>query len=172
MAYVKFENGLQEVHISNSVGTGGANLKDDVIVVQAMLKYALRENSYFRGSIFTEPDGVIASDTEAVIKLYQHYLRKIRGIRVSADGRIDPTKDRPAYGKCGIWTMQQLSGDAFERWLINNAPNYNWVYDMYLMFPAVRQAIPDPPVGTLNMPVAGLSGRQAVTPIFGGATGQ
>lgn len=163
MAYVQFENGLQEVNLSRSVGSGGANLKDDVIVVQAMLKYALREKPYFKGTAFSEPNGPMDLNTENVIKRYQLYLRKVNGSQVSVDGRIDPAKDRPSHGNSGMWTIRQLSRDALEWWVLSCAPNYNWVYDMYLTYPVLRQAIPDPPVETLNLRLAGSSNRVVET---------
>jgi len=65
----------QLVNLTASVGENGVNLKDDVMVVQAMLEYALGEKPYFRRFKFPAVTGAMNDETKILIKEYQLYLR-------------------------------------------------------------------------------------------------
>ncbi len=150
---------MQEIELSGSVGAGGANQYGDVVAVQALLKYSMTGRPQFRGSYIEDPDGICGPKTIGLIKKYQEYLRK-NGRRVSLDGRIDPAKSGAAFGKRGMWTIEMLCAQALETWVLSGAANDNYVRDMYTKFPKFRAAIPNPPIGTLNLQLA--SSRRVV----------
>ncbi|REJ77490.1 MAG: hypothetical protein DWQ47_14020 [Acidobacteria bacterium] len=141
-----------EINVSASVGKNAVNNKDDVIVVQAMLKYALEWRTYFGSAPFPRPTGAVDSATLALIRKYQQYLRRTRGSKISVDGRIDPAKDRAAFGKKGQWTIQMLNGDVAEGWLVWDRPGDNPIHSLYMEYPEIRNAIGDNiPVGKLGL---------------------
>lgn len=141
-----------EINVSASVGNRGVNNKDDVLVVQAMLKYALEARSYFLKEKFPEPNGTMDAVTLELIRKYQRYLRRKLRIPVSVDGRIDPAKGTAAFGKKGKWTIQMLNADVMEMWLIAHGGSGNHLEDLCRKFPQVLSAIGgDVPVGTLSL---------------------
>jgi hypothetical protein len=141
-----------EINVSASVGAGGVNSKDDVIVVQAMLKYGLKARSYFLGEKFPEPNGTMDPATMELIRKYQQYLRRKLKVPVSVDGRIDPANGSAAFGKKGKWTIQMLNADVMEMWLIVNGGHGNHLEDLCRRFPQASSAIGgEVPVGTLSL---------------------
>jgi hypothetical protein len=141
-----------EINVSASVGMGGVNSKDDVLVVQAMLKYALEARSYFLGEKFPEPTGTMDPSTMALIRKYQGYLRRKLRVPISVDGRIDPAKGGSAFGKKGKWTIQMLNADVMEMWLIAYGGEGNHLEDLCRRYPQVSKALGgDVPVGTLSL---------------------
>jgi hypothetical protein len=141
-----------EINVSASVGAGGANSKDDVIVVQAMLKYALEARSFFLGEKFPEPTGTMDVATIDLIRKYQRYLRRKLKVPVSVDGRIDPANGSTAFGKNGKWTIQMLNADVMEMWLIVHGGEGNHLEDLCRRFPLVASAIGgEVPAGTLSL---------------------
>jgi len=142
----------EEINVSASVGNGGVNSKDDVLVVQAMLKYALEARSYFIGEKFPEPNGTMDAATMELIRKYQQYLRRKVKIPISVDGRIDPAKGAAAFGKKGKWTIQMLNADVMEMWLIVHGGNGNHIEDLCRKYPQVSAAFGGRiPVGTLGL---------------------
>ena len=103
------------INVSASVGVNGVNNSEDVIVVQALLKYALEQRIDFRGAEFPEPSGAFIKTTSQLIKKYQRYNNREGNIRVSIDGRIDPVKGNAfANGTKKHWTIYSLNADAME----------------------------------------------------------
>lgn len=114
------EDQTQIINVSSPVGTGGANQRDDVIVVQALLKYALEGRSDFRDIGFPEPCGAFVKTTAQIIKKYQRYNNRRDQVRVAIDGRIDPAKGGAyAFGRRKHWTIYSLNIEALEMALLN-----------------------------------------------------
>ncbi len=155
MAKLDFVYAIEEINVSESVGRGGANRRNDVLVVQALLKYGLSENHYFRGEHFTEPNGMMDHNTITLIKSFQRYLRRIRKINVSVDGRIDSAKGVKAFGRKGKWTIQQLNGMALETYVLSRGDaeviKSSFIFDLVEKFPQIKTALPDLPVGSLEL---------------------
>lgn len=141
---------MDEINVSASVGRGGVNSKDDVMVVQALLKYALEPYRYFRKDKFPEPTGTIDANTIHLIEKFQRYVRTKLKNSVSVDGRIDPAKGTKAFGKNGQWTIQMLNGEALSAYLIFYNGNGNYIEDICRKYPQVRVVLGDIPVGTLG----------------------
>ena len=142
---------MEEINVTASVGKNGVNLKDDVMVVQALLKYALPERHYFRGMKFSEPTGTMDETTLSLIKRFQIYLRKVRKLSVSVDGRIDSAKGRKAFGRKGKWTIQMLNDEALEMFLLSGSKSESYIHEICRRFPQVANAIGELPVGTLGL---------------------
>lgn len=103
------------INVSASVGTNGVNNSEDVIVVQALLKYALEPRIDFRSAEFPEPSGAFIKTTAQLIKKYQRYNNRKENVRVAIDGRIDPVKGGAyANGTRKHWTIYSLNVEALE----------------------------------------------------------
>jgi hypothetical protein len=151
MAKLQNFNGSEQINVSASVGAKGVNNRDDVIAIQALLRYALSGRNAFRGVKMPEITGSCDVDTIMAIRKYQEYLRRRNNIRVSIDGRIDPAKETSAFGKKGLWTMLMLNTEAMETWILNGGANGNYINDMFLQYPQLKSAIGAVPVGTLGL---------------------
>jgi len=152
MAQVYSRYDWQEINVTGSVGRGGVNAKNDVMVVQAMLKYALEERAQFKNDRFPAPSGTINEETIQMIYKYQRYLRSKLKIRVSVDGRIDPAKGERAFGSKGQWTIQSLNGDVMEAWLVFKGGGDNYIEALCRKYPQVLNALGGSiPVGSLSL---------------------
>jgi hypothetical protein len=150
MPQVELFFGNQNINLTASVGEHGTNLKNDVMVVQAMLKTALEGRILFRGVRFPHPTGAINKETIKLIKQYQRYEKESR-TRITVDGRIDPAKGERRFGKCSFWTILALNSLVFERWFLSDMPHNNPIEDLCHKFPQLYTAIDDVPVGTLDL---------------------
>jgi hypothetical protein len=100
------------INVSAAVGANGVNYKDDVIVVQALLKYSLERHPKFKDVELPEPTGAFIGATARLIKKYQRYQTR-DGQDVAIDGRIDPIKGGVfAYGTKKWWTLYALNVEA------------------------------------------------------------
>lgn len=152
MANVYKRHNWKEINVSASVGKDGANVREDVAVIQAMLKYALEWREYFKGDRFPEPTGMVNADTLYLIEKYQRYLRHKSGMKISVDGRIDPARGERAFGSNGQWTIQALNGEVLERFVVLATPGDNYIHALSLQYPQVRRALGgNVPVGTLSL---------------------
>ena len=152
MAEVYTRYDWQEINVTGSVGRGGVNAKNDVMVVQAMLKYALEDRAQFKNVPFPAPSGTIEEDTIQLIYKYQRHLRSRLRVRVSVDGRIDPARGERAFGSKGQWTIQSLNGDAMEAWLVFKGGGDNYIEAICRKYPQVLNALGGSiPVGGLSM---------------------
>jgi hypothetical protein len=142
---------MDEINVNASVGKNGVNSKDDVLVVQALLKYALEPYTYFRNDKFSEPTGTMDTNTMRLIEKFQRFIRIKLKNRVSVDGRIDPAKGTKAFGKDGKWTIQMLNGEALTAYIIFYKGNGNYIEDICRKYPQVRVVLGDIPVGTLGL---------------------
>ncbi|MEZ5426461.1 MAG: hypothetical protein R2747_09360 [Pyrinomonadaceae bacterium] len=107
------------INVSATVGANGVNHQDDVIAVQALLKYALQWRNDFKGEEFPEPSGAFIKATAHLIKKYQRHMNR-KSHNMSIDGRIDPAKSGIyAYGTKKIWTIYALHVDSIETALLS-----------------------------------------------------
>lgn len=146
----KFFGDVDNINVSASVGEGGVNFKDDVMVIQAMLKYALAERPFFRKYKFPEPTGTINDETKILIKEYQRFLRKIDKTSVSVDGVIDRAVGEKAFGRRGWWTILCLNTHVMEARLLSGGEG-NQIEDLCRKFPQLYTVLDDIPVGTLGL---------------------
>ena len=116
--------GEEIINIAATVGANGVNLKQDVIVVQALLKYTLEGIPDFRDVKFPEPTGTDVRTTTEIIKKFQRYFNRTNRQQVSIDGRIDPIKGGSphAYGTTRLWTLYALHSKAREISLLSGNP--------------------------------------------------
>lgn len=108
------------INVTATVGVGGVNLQQDVIVVQALLRYALESIPDFHNKI-PEPTGGDIRTTAEIIKKFQRYHNRTESNPISIDGRIDPiqSKTRFAYGTNKFWTLYALHTKAMETSLLS-----------------------------------------------------
>ncbi|HUF03378.1 MAG TPA: hypothetical protein VMM38_04305 [Aridibacter sp.] len=152
MAKIYKRHDWTEINVSASVGRNGVNNKDDVLVVQAMLKYGLEGRTYFKGDRFPEPNGTMDAATMHLITKYQQYLRRRQGRSISVDGRIDPAKGERAFGRKGKWTIQTLNADVLEWYVVFGEKGDNHIHSLCMTYPRVIAAIGgDIPVGGLGL---------------------
>lgn len=112
------------INITATVGANGVNLQQDVIVVQALLKYALESVWDFREVNFPEPTGGDIRTTTEIIKKFQRYNNRRTLQPVPIDGRIDPIKEgKYAYGTNKLWTLYALHSKALEISLFSGNPH-------------------------------------------------
>lgn len=146
----KFFGDVDNINVSASVGKGGVNFKDDVMVIQAMLKYALAERPFFRRYKFPEPTGTINDETKILIKEYQRFLRKLDKTSVSVDGIIDRAVGEKAFGRRGWWTILCLNTHVMEARVLSGGEG-NQIEDLCRKFPQLYAVLDDIPVGTLGL---------------------
>ncbi|MEZ5346507.1 MAG: hypothetical protein R2681_13235 [Pyrinomonadaceae bacterium] len=153
MAKIIRINGCDEINVDRPVGKGGVNLREDVMVIQAMLKYALEGRSYFQGDFFPMPSGVMDKDTLTLIEAYQTFLRRECGRKVSVDGRIDPAKGIFVSDRRTLtWTISQLNAHAQEVHLYSSkGGGRNYLAGIRNMYPQVDAILSKTAVGTLSL---------------------
>ncbi len=154
MAKIENIGGDNQINIGASVGRNGTNHKDDVIAVQAMLKYALEGVRGWEGVRFPQPTGTMDAQTRSLIKKFQRFLKRSNP-SASVDGRIDPADGQLTRGKKAMWTIIALNTQAMETWLINKNMGANYIHAVGLLYPAFKVAVGDEGVGTLNLPLEG-----------------
>ncbi|HMO79656.1 MAG TPA: hypothetical protein PKD24_02595 [Pyrinomonadaceae bacterium] len=156
MAKIDNIGGTNQINLTASVGRNGTNHKDDVIAVQAMLKYALEGTRGWENSQFPQPTGTMDAQTMSLIRKFQRSLRRSNP-SASVDGRIDPAKGQLTRGKRAMWTIIALNTEAMETWLLNKRLGANYIHAVGLLYPAFKNAVGDEGVGTLNLPLEGSS---------------
>lgn len=155
----KFFGDIDNINVTATVGAGGVNLKDDVMVVQAMLKYALEARPYFQKFKFPEPTGVMNKETAEIIKEYQRFLRRRDNVSVSVDGVISRAVGEKAFGKRGLWTILCLNTHVMESQLLSGEAESNHILFLCRKFPQLFKVLDDVPVGTLNLSLASAAQR-------------
>lgn len=153
MAHIEKVQSWYEINVDASVGKGGVNSKDDVLVVQALLKHALEPMSYFRNERFSEPTGVMDANTMNLIEKFQIYARRKVKVKLSVDGRIDPAEGMSAFGKKGRWSIRSLNAEAaFADFMFHkNNGSSTLVESICRRFPQVATVLGEIPVGTLGL---------------------
>ncbi|MCB1024882.1 MAG: hypothetical protein KDB79_10855 [Acidobacteria bacterium] len=159
MAKIEQIDGFTEINLTNSVGDRGINKFDDVMVVQAMLKYAVEMNPYFAfTNYFPMPNGKMDSETLLNIRTFQMYVREKLNNRVSVDGRIDPAKGifvsaRKPGGKQRLtWTIGQLNAACLEAGLLRGSDDY--IKNICKLYPQVNAILSRTAVGSLRLALA------------------
>jgi hypothetical protein len=154
MAKIEQINELPQVNLSSSVGRNGVNDKDDVIAVQALMKYALEGERDWAGIQFPEPTGTMDAKTRELIKRYQRHVKRLVNT-AKVDGRIDPAKGLFARGANVMWTIMSLNSDAMATWYLSKRLGRNYIHAIGTLYPAFKSAIGDAGVGTLNLELEG-----------------
>lgn len=157
MAKIDVINDFKFLNVTAPVGANGVNLKDDVIVVQALLNYSLRYRNDFRGRKFPVVSGGMDAGTLRLIKKLQDFINKSpHHQNVTADGRIDPAKGDRVAGKKRRWTILELNLLALETWLLDSARNGSPIGDVCARYPHVKEVL-DNSVGSLGLSLEGSS---------------
>ena len=146
----KFFGGLDKINVTASVGETGVNSKDDVMVVQAMLKYGLEEKVQFRHFKFPAPTGTFDRETAALIKEYQRYMRRKYKVRISVDGVVSRAVGEKPFGSNGLWTILYLNSEILEMRILRGGEG-NEFEALCRTFPQLYAALENLPVGTLNL---------------------
>lgn len=150
MAKIMMINGFELINVSGSVGKNAVNFKDDVMVVQALLKYTLSHLQPFRGVNFPTPTGAIDRDTVRLIRQFQEYWnRKVKNVKLAIDARVDPVREGDTGGTLGK-TIDKLNGAAFEAWFLSGQKNENYISDICKRFPQLNSIFTEG-VGTLGL---------------------
>lgn len=152
MAKLEMLNGFESLNVTAAVGKHGVNLKDDVIVVQSLLKYVLEGYTNFEGEILPEPVGTMDKNTVRLIKKYQQNLnRLLKHWRLSVDGRVDPAKDGWAGGRENRrWTIVLLNEEADMKYRQTRPTPGGYIKHLRQRFPPL-DAVLESSVGTLGL---------------------
>ncbi|NNE98682.1 MAG: hypothetical protein HKN25_06645 [Pyrinomonadaceae bacterium] len=148
----------RDINVCNSVGKGGFNARADVMVVQALMHYALPRLPYFHSTAFPMPNGNADEQFVRNIVKFQRYLRK-NNRRVSVDGRIDPAKGMQAGRRKNLyWTIQQLNSLASDKWILLNNMNVEdqdgFIDELRRLYPQVDAILAGTAVGSLSLALA------------------
>lgn len=144
------------INLTASVGLNGVNLRDDVMVVQAMLKHAPERRGAFGSFKLPSPTGMMTPQWIEIIKDYQRYLRQKRNEKVSVDGKINRAIGETVLGKRAKWTILCLNMELLELRLLDGGVR-NEIADLFHHYPQLN-GILEIPVGSLNLPLEGGSG--------------
>jgi hypothetical protein len=154
MAKIEAIEGINQVNLSAPVGKNGVNAKDDVIAVQALMKYALEGERGWQGIQFPEPTGTLDAATRALIKKYQRNVKRLVS-SAKVDGRIDPAKGMFTNGTKAMWTIMSLNTDALATWVLSKRIGTNYIHAIATLFPAFKTAVGDRGIGSLNLKLEG-----------------
>ena len=152
MAKIDVINDFEFLNVAASVGANGVNLRDDVVIVQALLHYSLRKRGGFRGLKFPVVSGAMDGGTTDMIRRFQHFIKKSpwHRTKVATDGRIDPAKGEEVAGKKRRWTILELNYMALEMWLLDSSANGGFINDMSVRYPIVGEVLSNS-VGSLGL---------------------
>lgn len=118
------------INLTASVGENGVNLKNDVLVVQAMLKHAPEKRGAFGKVKLPEPNGVMNRFWIDIIKDYQRYLRRKQNVKVAVDGKIDRAIGETVFGRRTRWTILCLNSEIMEMRLLDGGGE-NEIKDLF-----------------------------------------
>lgn len=112
----KDDEGDNIINVSNKVGVSGINLTNDVMVVQALLKYLTLSSMKWCRVAVPEPTGFLDKNTQQAIFDYQEYKRthssNPKNYRwVAKDGAISSYKKGINLLKKQEWTIISLNMD-------------------------------------------------------------
>jgi hypothetical protein len=160
MPKVETIDGWPVINVSASVGRGGVNLREDVLVVQALFKYTLVKGEAFRGEPLPEPTGAFDRVTERTIKKYQRLAKRNYGSlgNIVVDGRIDPAANGSSYlpGSNKRYTIILINAEADLRYRCypDRVGRGGFVNDICARYPHVEAALKNS-VGTLGLSLEG-----------------
>ena len=144
------------INLTASIGVNGVNLRDDVMVVQAMLKHAPEKRGAFGKVKLPPPTGIMTMQWIEIIKDYQRYLRQKRNEKVSVDGKINRAIGERVFGKRASWTILCLNVELLELRLLTGGA-VNEIEELCSHFPQLN-GILGTPVGSLDLTLEGGSG--------------
>ena len=151
MAKIQIIDEWEMINVTASVGRGCVNMKDDVIVVQALLNYVLENNKNFHGSLLPVT-GVLNRKTARRIKEFQEMINRTSGkhYQVSADGRINPAKNDGVPGKRLHWTISVMNDEAVTRHANEKKTSGDYIQELYRRFPPVATVLKNG-IGSLGL---------------------
>ena len=104
------------MNVSAVVGPGGVNHPDDIIVVQALLRYLPADWRGVADKNCPLVTGAFDPATRSAIEMYQQGVNLRRGRdfgRIIEDGRVSPAENKYLYGGGDyMWTIISLNRDA------------------------------------------------------------
>ena len=107
---------------------------------------------YFRNEVFPEPTGTLDANTMKLIVKYQRYVRRKLKLKLSVDGRIDPSHGGiHVPGKRLLWTICALNTEALEMHLIDDRQGESYISGICMRYPQVKAVLGEIPVGTLGL---------------------
>ena len=111
------------INVSAVVGDNNAvNYHDDVLVVQALLKYLDERQRGIPDTACPEPTGCFSTQTGMIIREYQKLTRKRNKKKIVVDGRVSPAQGKFNFGRSEyMWTIRSLNTDAFTHDLLSGA---------------------------------------------------
>jgi hypothetical protein len=114
MAKVILYEGDNITNLDMKVGVKGSNAPNDVVVVQAMLKYITQFTIKWTGANIPEPNGFLDRNTQQAIFDYQDHVRSTVGNPyewVARDGSISPYNENVALLRKQAWTIIKMNND-------------------------------------------------------------
>lgn len=114
MAKIDRADGEKIINVDKVVGFNGLNAPNDVMAVQALLKYFSRSPQKWTSQTLPEPtNGIIDLPTRQAIFDYQAFVRKVKNQMywVAKDGRIGPFKSGVQLMSKQRWTIISLNDD-------------------------------------------------------------
>lgn len=143
---------LTILNLSSSVGEGCINYKDDVMVVQAFLKYVLELTDLLPNFRLAEPNGTYTPYLGRLIRAYQRLDKRYYTTtkRLAADGIVSPANGENVPGTTKPWTIWLLNDEARYRYLSEGATRRGYINDLLDRFP-VLIAVMQRSVGTLGL---------------------
>ena len=152
MAMIETFKNRQMINLTASVGEKGVNIKGDVMVVQAMLRYAVRDNPLFSRHKMPGVTGAIDNETKKLITDFQRFLRSIDEGDVAVDGLINRAVGKKPFGRRRDWTIICLNDQILKaRLLSGGSGGENEYEDMCRQFPQLRTVLDELPVGSLGL---------------------
>ncbi len=112
MAKVISYNGDNIINLDAKVGANGNNSPNDVVVVQAMLKYLTQFTKRWTRANIPEPNGQLDPNTRQAIFDFQDHVRSTVGNPyewVARDGSISPYNQRVALLRKQAWTIIKVN---------------------------------------------------------------
>jgi hypothetical protein len=112
----KDEYGEDFFNVASAVGYQPANnYTNDIIIVQALLKYINEGAKWWADSKLPVPNGALGNLGQ-IVSEYQGRIRKqtkVNGYWVAQDGRVSPSTDgKHSFPGGGRYTIMQLNGHA------------------------------------------------------------
>ncbi|MGH9946076.1 MAG: hypothetical protein ACRD6X_02645 [Pyrinomonadaceae bacterium] len=109
------DNGDQIINIGENVGANGVNDPDDVLVIQAMLKYLTQFTKKWTRVTLGEPTGAIDQNTRQAIFDYQQFVRTRPGSAhlfwVAKDGAVSSFRPGLQLLRKQALTITSMNGD-------------------------------------------------------------
>lgn len=152
MAKIERIGEFNRINLAASVGENGVNLKEDVLVVQAMLKHSIEEHPFFKDFKIPEPTGTMTPYWIRIIRHFQRYAKKFMKENVFVDGRIDRATGEKAFGKRVLWTILCLNYRLLEVTILSGGGSE--FQSLCRRFPELN-GILELPVGSLDLPLEG-----------------